>query len=271
MINHLFLFKENSNLNLDIIYDDLCVVIKGNKNDLQKEPIPLLAQPGIYLLLSENLIYVGQSGHNVSKRLSLHLSEKDWWEDFIVITDKHGELEKTLTEYIEAYLISYITHEGLTLDNDTKGNLSKVSLFNKMKASSIIENSLYIIQNILKFNLTKEQKKSNIEEKQTHNKLKLEDSNEQIFEASSYIKLLHSFLTHYATFNFGEKYSTLLMDVTEDPGPKNIIALSPNNEDDFIKITGDLYMYTKLTKAQVLYNIEYFAEVLDLKIELSEL
>ncbi len=40
---------------------------------------------GVYLLLSSDMVYVGQSS-DLAKRLSQHISGKDWWDSAIILT-----------------------------------------------------------------------------------------------------------------------------------------------------------------------------------------
>lgn len=267
-MRHLFLFEENDGLNIDMIKDSTTVVIRGSRSELRSPLFNLkeIQQPGVYFLISDNMMYIGQSGQNVLNRLKTHDTERDWWTSYLVITDTHGELEKTVTEYIEAYLIQLLRQKGLTLDNDTNGNLGKVSQFNKMKSQELIDKSMNIIFNVLNENVFKEQDKSNVDEVSTNSKCLIVVSDDNSFEGSSVKKALHAMLSHYSNSHLG--YSTLMSEVTDSPSPRSIIVDNQFSSDNkaFWALSGDLYMYSKLNSKQAKEQIEYFLEVLQLEL-----
>ena len=55
---------------------------------------------GVYLLLSPNMVYVGQSS-DLAKRLSQHMAGKDWWESAVIITTKDDSLNHSDIDYLE--------------------------------------------------------------------------------------------------------------------------------------------------------------------------
>lgn len=73
---------------------------------------------GVYLLLSNNMVYVGQS-QNLKQRTKQHLIDKDWWESVVLITSNNDSLNKTDINYIEAVLIQKSIEAG-TCDSDNK-------------------------------------------------------------------------------------------------------------------------------------------------------
>ena len=58
---------------------------------------------GIYLLLSKNMVYVGQSS-DLSKRITQHLNGKDWWESVLILTTKDNSLTHTDIDYLESVM-----------------------------------------------------------------------------------------------------------------------------------------------------------------------
>ena len=56
---------------------------------------------GIYLLLSKNMVYIGQSS-DLSKRITQHLSEKDWWESVLILTTNDNSFTHTDIDYLES-------------------------------------------------------------------------------------------------------------------------------------------------------------------------
>ena len=46
---------------------------------------------GVYLLLSNDMVYVGQSS-DLAKRITQHTMGKDWWESVLILTTKDDSL-----------------------------------------------------------------------------------------------------------------------------------------------------------------------------------
>lgn len=264
-MKNIFVFNDENNIDYNIVTNNQSVVIHGYKKDLEFILDKHLSQPGVYILLSTNMLYVGQSGTNVKSRLRTHLNEKTWWESYLVITDEHGTLEKTMVEYMEAYFIQLLRQKGLTLDNDTIGNTIIVSSFTQLKTKNYITSSEDSIFNVLNIDLLKPQQTSNTDETPSNHRLTIEDSNGNKFEGSSATKALERMLIHYSKdFMY---YSKLHSEVTDDPSATNIITSYKDyrHPNDFIELTEDLFMYTKLSKKQALSQIDYLSSVLDIK------
>ena len=58
---------------------------RGSVSDLLKTGA--CSKYGVYLLLSQDMVYVGQSS-DLAKRLTQHISGKDWWDSAIILTTK---------------------------------------------------------------------------------------------------------------------------------------------------------------------------------------
>ena len=72
---------------------------------------------GIYLLISENMVYVGQSS-DLSKRIKQHLAGKDWWDKVVILTTNDNSLNRSDIDYLESVLISKAVKAGrLSSDN----------------------------------------------------------------------------------------------------------------------------------------------------------
>ncbi len=56
---------------------------KNSVDDLLK--LDACSKFGIYMLLSDTTVYVGQAG-DLSKRIKQHISGKDWWNRVILLT-----------------------------------------------------------------------------------------------------------------------------------------------------------------------------------------
>lgn len=86
---------------------------------------------GVYLLLSANKVYVGQSS-DLAKRISQHIAGKDWWESVLILTTKDDTLNRSDIDYLEYVLIEKANAiQNLDSDNKKSGNPPKVDIFKK--------------------------------------------------------------------------------------------------------------------------------------------
>ena len=101
---------------------------------------------GVYLLLSDEKAYVGQS-RDLARRLGEHLLGKDWWDRAIVLTRIEGEaFDRSDIDYLESVLIEKAEEAGtLDVDNHNRGNPRKVDEFKKAELDSFLENALFIL------------------------------------------------------------------------------------------------------------------------------
>lgn len=101
---------------------------------------------GVYLLLSDEKAYVGQS-RDLARRLGEHLLGKDWWDRAIVLTRIEGEaFDRSDIDYLESVLIEKAEEAGtLDVDNRNRGNPRKVDEFKKAELDSFLENALFIM------------------------------------------------------------------------------------------------------------------------------
>lgn len=103
-------------------------------------------QFGVYLLLSKDKVYVGQSS-DLAKRLSQHMIGKDWWERTVILTTSGDKFTHSEIDYIEYQLIEKAFEtERLDCDNKKKGNPPKVDKFNKSTLDQYIEGALFLMQ-----------------------------------------------------------------------------------------------------------------------------
>ncbi len=101
---------------------------------------------GVYLLLSKEMVYIGQS-MDLATRIKQHLSGKDWWESAVVLTTKDDSLNRSDIDYLEAVLIKK-AHENnkLDCDNKKKGNLQKVTKFRKVELDQYLEEAFLLME-----------------------------------------------------------------------------------------------------------------------------
>lgn len=101
---------------------------------------------GVYLLLSEDMVYVGQAS-DLSKRIKQHIIGKSWWERAIILTTSDDSLNRSDIDYIEASLIQKAEKIGrLDCDNKKCGNKQKVSKFRQVELEQYLEEALFLLQ-----------------------------------------------------------------------------------------------------------------------------
>ena len=60
---------------------------------------------GVYLLLSKNMVYVGQSS-DLAKRITQHTVGKDCWESVVILTTKDDSLTHSDIDYLRQYVMT---------------------------------------------------------------------------------------------------------------------------------------------------------------------
>lgn len=116
---------------------------------------------GIYLLLSKNMVYVGQSS-DLSKRITQHLNGKDWWESVLILTTKADSFTHTDIDYLESVLINNaLKMNRLDCDNKNKENNPKVSKFQKVILDQYLSEALFLMK-LIGITVFSEKKKSSL-------------------------------------------------------------------------------------------------------------
>ena len=101
---------------------------------------------GVYLLLSADMVYVGQSS-DLAKRLTQHISGKDWWESVVILTTKDDSLNHSDIDFLENVLIERaFAIKKLDCDNRKSGNPPKVDVFRKVYLGQYLEEALFLMQ-----------------------------------------------------------------------------------------------------------------------------
>ena len=101
---------------------------------------------GVYLLLSTDTVYVGQSS-DLAKRITQHKVGKDWWESVVILTTKDDSLNHSDIDYLETVLIDKAQAiNKLDCDNKKKGNPPKVDKFRKVYLGQYLEEALFLMQ-----------------------------------------------------------------------------------------------------------------------------
>lgn len=117
---------------------------RGSVSDLLKTGA--CSKYGVYLLLSQDMVYVGQSS-DLAKRLTQHISGKDWWDSAIILTTKDDSLNHSDIDYLENVLIEKaLATKKLDCDNKKSGNPPKVDIFRKVFLGQYLEEAMFLMQ-----------------------------------------------------------------------------------------------------------------------------
>ena len=104
------------------------------------------ARYGIYLLLSEDMVYIGQAS-DLSKRIKQHIIGKSWWERVVILTTSDDSLNRGDLDYIEAYLIALASKAGrLDCDNKNTGNKANLKKFREVEMQQYLEEALFLLE-----------------------------------------------------------------------------------------------------------------------------
>ena len=131
---------EDSRWNSGILYS----VPRESVDDLQATEA--FSKYGVYLLLSKDLVYVGQSS-DLSQRLSQHKLGKDWWDSAVILTTKDDNLNRSDIDYLEYVLIEKAFKlKKLDCDNKKKGNPPKVGEFRRVVLDQYLNEALFLME-----------------------------------------------------------------------------------------------------------------------------
>ena len=101
---------------------------------------------GVYLLLSKDMVYVGQSS-DLAKRITQHIMGKDWWESVLILTTKDDSFTHSDIDFLESVLIDKARKIGkLDCDNKNKGNKPKVDKFREVYLGQYLDEALFLMQ-----------------------------------------------------------------------------------------------------------------------------
>lgn len=104
---------------------------------------------GVYLLLSEDKVYVGQAS-DLLKRAKEHdhsMLRKEWWNRVLLLSTTDNRLNRNDTDYLENKLIERAKIAGsLEMDNKKGGNNYKINPFDEAELNDYIEGALLLIE-----------------------------------------------------------------------------------------------------------------------------
>lgn len=135
---------------------------------------------GVYLLLSETQVYVGQAS-DLERRTRQHLTDKEWWNQVILMTTKDDSFNASDIDYLESRLISLAIEVGSSdSDNRKRGNPQKVDEFRQAELEQYLEEALFLLELIgIRVFKKERQKKS----KTTDGKSKLKTTTKNTIES----------------------------------------------------------------------------------------
>lgn len=101
---------------------------------------------GVYLLLSEQQVYVGQAS-DLERRTKQHLADKDWWTQVVLMTTKDDSFNASDIDYLESRLIDLAGKAGKSdSDNKKRGNPKKVDEFRQAELEQYLEEALFLLE-----------------------------------------------------------------------------------------------------------------------------
>jgi hypothetical protein len=109
---------------------------------------PDVKQYGVYILLSEAQVYIGQAS-DLRRRINQHNGDKgkDWWTRAVLLTTKDDSFNRSDIDFLEYKLISLAASlDTLHSDNKTGGNKAKVDEFRETELDQYLDNSLLLIE-----------------------------------------------------------------------------------------------------------------------------
>lgn len=127
---------------------------------------PEVDNAGIYFLLSESQVYIGQSQSSIKNRLSQHDRKKDWWNRVIFLTKTDKSLRATDVQYMEVEFIKLADKAGTSdMDNKSRGNQnSYISEFDRAANDQFMNEALLLLEviGITVFSIKNEKKKEKL-------------------------------------------------------------------------------------------------------------
>ncbi len=101
---------------------------------------------GVYLLLSDDKVYVGQSS-DLASRISNHSINKDWWDRVIILTSTNDNFGKDDIDYLEHKLIDKLRELKAKYEYDNKkgGNPINTKDFRRAQLDNYLEEAYFLL------------------------------------------------------------------------------------------------------------------------------
>ena len=130
--------------------------IGGREHVGQIKSRPELAEPGVYMLLSDDSedggttkIYIGETD-SFQERVVDHLAKKDWWSRFIVFVSKDSNLTKAHVKYLEReiYKLAQLSIGTLKVENVNKPSGSTLPESDEHSMSEFLQNIIFVMETL---------------------------------------------------------------------------------------------------------------------------
>ena len=112
-----------------------------------------LTSTGVYLLFGrdeqgKDLVYIGEA-ENILKRLNQHLSQKDFWNETIIIISKDENLNKAHVKYLESRLHNIAMYaKRYKVENSIIPTQSSISESDRAEMEEFIENIKMLVNTL---------------------------------------------------------------------------------------------------------------------------
>lgn len=148
MTRHYLMWEEGSEDDqIEVWHEEPIVVVRSHRNDMEQLlKLEQVQMPGVYVLMRENLRYVGQASGKIAGRLKNHEREKDWWTDVVFFAREDGRFDKSQLDYLEGKLIGQFKSLGFQVDNGNSGNSSHIEPYQQGRAEQSLNRALMILK-----------------------------------------------------------------------------------------------------------------------------
>lgn len=277
-MKHIYIFTDNQKDNITYFRTEIAYLVTMTIDDLPYLKKQEFANySGIYILIGDNKRYVGQAcSCSISTRLSDHLyqGKKDWVQSILFFCRTDGKMSKSEADYLEKKLIAEFKERSeYALDNATAGNSSHIDQLTKAMSDSLYYNVLTIVEDIANIDIFGNMDAS---EDVISNEVSTSGSFDIIFNGTTISHNSASGVYKKFMINLlnDTKYSTVLRSsiVDDSPTAKYILGTkmaSYNSRPNATKLEEHVWLYTNLTRKQILGKICAIAEELGIELQVT--
>lgn len=125
--------------------DDVTIFSAPRKNIDKLLDIEESNNFGVYLLLSDKKVYVGQAT-DLKRRIKNHVSNKKWWNRVVLMTTTGNRLNHSDIDYLESVLIdkAQLNH-SLDTENKKSGNRVNIQRADQIALNSYLEDAIFLL------------------------------------------------------------------------------------------------------------------------------
>lgn len=275
-MKQIFIFSDSKKDNISYFEREPAILVSMSRNDLLflKEQ-DFASFPAIYILIGGDRRYVGQvAGQGIAQRLNQHFQKKsnDWVESVLFFARADGKMSKADTDYLERRLIRDFKEKSeYRLMNSTVGNNSYIDKLQKAKSDQLYNIVFEIIDevaNIDLFGAIEDEVRASLST--NDEPFELTFGNE-VITAKSARRLFINFVEALMS---NEKYSEILKKMVIQGSPTYSLLLGTevgtySGRPNSVQLENGLWLFTNLSKKDVLKKIELIAQQLGIKYELK--